>query len=387
MPNPLIGLEAVFELIGREAKVLPATGHAFEDLEKPDIEEIDEMLYHKDDEDGGKVSAFAESPEPDPSAIYFPTPKISRNQDHLFRFFVDGSFRTYMIGTGVEGTRSYPIQLAQIGGAVVYRNDDGSLKRHSSRFEILLVLAPSDTLYNRLKNLENSLNGLGRFRFRVVNYKAEGGQTGVDYFDERNKAGGKIRHEMHLLEVELIDTTDGQRNEDSWLILDGAVKLADFINKPYMIGVAKSFSKNLEFHLGRGRGSRKLDITSLLAGLPHEHRTAAFSTYGGKVAFWFVRLREQKEVDYPLMGVVKVEMPVRPEYCDQTNKIRKELIDRISSALVAERNVCPYGADARWHCHLYPIYIAEKIIKTGFYSKEVLTGAIRWPKLQEVGNA
>jgi len=387
MPNPLVGLGAVFELIRQNAKVLPATGHAFEDLEKPDIDEVDDLLYHKDEEGGGRISAFAESPEPDHHAIYFPTPKIHRNQDHLFRFFVDGSFRTYMIGTGVEGTRSFPIQLAQIGGAVVNREDDGSLKRHSSSFKILLVLAPSDTLYNRLKTLESVLNNLGRFSFQVINYKAETVHPGLDFLDERNKAGGKIRHEMHLLEVDLIKTTDGQRNENSWLILDGAVKLADFINKPYIIGVAKSFSKNLEFHLGHGRGSRKADITSILASLPHEHRTAAFSTYGGKVAFWFVRLREQKEVDYPLMGVVKVEIPVRPEYCDHTGKIRKELIDRLSSALVAERNVCPYGADTRWHCHLYPIYMAEKIIKTGFYSKEVLTGAIKWPKPQEAENA
>jgi len=117
------------------------------------------------------------------------------------------------------------------------------------------------------------------------------------------------------------------------------------------------------------------DITYILAGLPHAHRTVAFSTHGGQVAFWYVRIREQKELDYPLMGVVKVELP-RP---DKT-PVEQELADLISRALVAERNVTPYGLDKRWHCHLYPIYVAEQAIKNKFFSQDVLLGSIRWPK-------
>jgi hypothetical protein len=143
-----------------------------------------------------------------------------------------------------------------------------------------------------------------------------------------------------------------------------------------MIGVAKNFRKDPEFYFGRGQKNRK-DITGILAGLPYASRTAAFSAHGGKVAFWYVRLREQKEVDYPLMGVVKVELP-RP---DQT-PVTAELADLISSTLVAERNVTPYGRDARWHCHLYPIFQAEQAIKMTFFSRDVLMGMIRWPKMQ-----
>jgi len=180
---------------------------------------------------------------------------------------------------------------------------------------------------------------------------------------------------MHKLEIELIQSTDQTRSRDSWLILDGAVKLDDFIRAPYLIGVAKSFRKDPEFQFGRTHRSRQ-DITSILAGLPFGYRTAAFSAHGGKVAFWYVRLREQKELDYPLMGVVKVELP-----CPDQAPVPAELADLISRALVAERNVTPYGRDRRWHCHLYPIFQAEEAIKNRFYSRDVLMGLVRWPRL------
>jgi len=192
--------------------------------------------------------------------------------------------------------------------------------------------------------------------------------------DLRTKAGGKARHQMHRLEIDLIEATEGLRSDGRWLILDGAVKLDDFIKAPNLIGVAKSFRKDPQFHFGHTRGQRK-DITAILAGLPYAHRTVAFSAHFGKVAFWYVRLREQKELDYPLMGVVKVEFPL-----PDGTPVDAELADLLSRALVAERNVTPYGLDRRWHCHLYPIYIAERTIKGRFFSQDVLMGAIRWPK-------
>jgi hypothetical protein len=192
----------------------------------------------------------------------------------------------------------------------------------------------------------------------------------------RTRSGGVARNRMHRLEIEIIDQTDSLRNENSWLIIDGAVKLDEFVNAPYMIGVAKNFRKDPQFRFGRGSVNRK-DITSILAGLPYAHRTVAFSSHGGKVAFWYVRLREQKEVDYPLMGVVKVELP-RPD----RSPVTSEQADLISSTLIAERNVTPHGLDRRWHCHLYPIYQAEQAIKNRFFSNDVLMGMIHWPHRQ-----
>jgi len=62
------------------------------------------------------------------------------------------------------------------------------------------------------------------------------------------------------------------------------------------------------------------------------------------------------------MGVVKVEFP-----CPDRKPVPSQVADLISSALVAERNVTPYGLDRRWHYSLYPIHIAEKVIKINFF--------------------
>ena len=204
-------------------------------------------------------------------------------------------------------------------------------------------LGVSDTLWNELLEL-NSTDGF----FQVIDTTARTTMTpneaSVDNL--RSRAGGIARNRMHLLEIELIEETDAHRDENNWLILDGAVKLDFFIKTPNMIGVAKNFRKDPQFNFGRSRRDRK-DITKILSGLPYAHRTAAFSSHDDQVAFWYVRLRHQGEVDYPLMGVVKVELP-RPE----RNPVESELADLISRTLVAERNVTPHGKDARWHSHL-----------------------------------
>jgi len=382
MSNPLSPIIPVLDLLGRELKILPATGGAVEELQHPDQEEIEDVVMSKGDE---QITAFAETPEPDISNIYKPTPPLFRQQKHLFRFFIDGSIRSYFLATGIEGTRSFPIELAQVGATVVQREDNGQIKVHSHEHRVLLLLPKqnegiSDTLWDKLRKI-------GKPDFLdIIDFTLPDSLSDTKK-DPRDKAGAKARSEMHKLEIELIKSTDTTRNDDSLLILDGSVKFVEediwesWKSKPspYLIGVAKSFRKDPMFQFGQ-RPSQRKDITAILAGLPHAHRTAAFSADGGKIAFWYVRLREQKELDYPLMGVVKVEIP-RPDL----SPVPTELADLISRALVAERSVTPYGLDRRWHCSLYPIHIAEEVIKNRFYSKDVLMGCIKWPKPQTGG--
>jgi len=120
MPNPLGSIIPVLELLGENVRILPATGGAVEDLQHPDQEEIEDIVINRGVEN---VTAFAEIPEPDSANIYRSTPPLSRIEKHFFRFFIDGSIRTYFLATGIEGKRSFPIELAQIGAAVVQRDD------------------------------------------------------------------------------------------------------------------------------------------------------------------------------------------------------------------------------------------------------------------------
>jgi len=366
-------LEPVVSVLSKHLDILPAVGGAVEDLLQPDVDEVEDMLVNADSRE---VTEFLEAPTPDPRDIYRPTPPLYRQQKHYYRYFIDGSLRTYYLATAIEGNRSFPIELAQIGAAVMQRDDRGGVRPLAAQQRILLLLprgalGVSDTVWTQLKRLDTADGS-----FEVIDTTEKNAMTPAEATAEtlRTRAGGIARNRMHKLEIKVIDRTDGLRNDDTWLILDGAVKLDEFIKTPHMIGVAKNFRKDPEFRFGRG-GSKRLDISKILAGLPYASRTAAFSTHGGKVAFWYVRLREQKELDYPLMGVVKVELP-RP---DRT-PVTAELADLLSRTLVAERNVTPHGRDNRWHCHLYPIFLAEQAIKNGFYSKDVLMGMIRWPR-------
>jgi len=379
MPVPFSPVSPALELLFKELKILPATGGAVLDLELPDVDELEDMLINRD---VGEITAFLESPEPSLDSLYRPTPPLFRADNHLYRFFIDGSLRTYYLGTALEGNRSFPIELAQIGAAVMRRDHRGKVSPAPGAVKTkILLLMPrgqfgvSDTVWDRLEAL-NTADGL----FTVVDTAEKTSHTPADPTVEnlRTRAGGIARNRMHKLEIEIIGRTDGARNDESWLILDGAVKLDEFIKTPDLIGVAKNFRKDPRFNFGRKATERK-DITTILAGLPYGHRTAAFSAHDSQVAFWYVRLREQKELDYPLMGVVKVELP-RP---DRT-PVEADVADILSRALVAERNVTPHGQDRRWHCHLYAIYLAEQAIKNSFYSRDVLMGMIRWPKLKLV---
>jgi hypothetical protein len=352
--------------------VLPAVGGAVEELEIPDVDEIEDMLINKETRE---VTEFLETPTPTIHNLYRSTPPLFRKEKHYYRFFIDGSIRIYYLATGVEGNRSFPIELAQIGAAVMQRDQKGNARPHDVNHRILLLLPKghlgvSDSVWHSLKRLDTP-DGF----FEVIDTTERTVNTPGDPTVEtlRVRAGGIARNRMHRLEIQMIQSTDDQRDDDNWVILDGAVKLDEFVKTTNLIGVAKSFRKDPEFKFGRSQAARR-DITNLLASLPYAHRSVAFSSHGGKVAFWYVRLRHQGEVDYPLMGVIKVEIP-----CPDRSPVEAELADLISRTLVAERNVTPHGRDRRWHCHLYPIFLAEQAIKNRFYSRDVLMGMIRWP--------
>ena len=73
------------------------------------------------------------------------------------------------------------------------------------------------------------------------------------------------------------------------------------------------------------------------------------------------------------MGVVKVEL-VNPSQ----EPVPSDLVDRISQALVAERQVTPHGQDRRWHAHRYPIFLAERAVKESLLSREAVQQYLKW---------
>lgn len=363
----LANVREVLRRIATDIEVLPAVGGAEEDLERPDVEEREDQALNE------KEKVFETIFERDPAGVrlYRPVPPLSRTEDHLFRYFLDGSFRSYFLGTVLEHERESPVHFAQIGACVLRREDDGSMRRHALQVIPVLLAARkrlSEAIWTKLEELAKQWD----VELVDVTEKDIISDTHSD-FDLRNKAAGKVRFMMHLLEATLIGGTLDQMPHDSWMVADGSLLFDPILSRllkepeiPRVVGVSKNFRKDLRFVKHRS-------IYQLLADLDAEHRTAAFSAQGGKVVFWYVRLREQRHLDYPLMGVVKVEL-VNPS----REPVPSELIDRISRALVAERRVTPHGQDSRWHAHLYPIFLAERAVKESLFSREVVQQYLKW---------
>jgi hypothetical protein len=168
------------------------------------------------------------------------------------------------------------------------------------------------------------------------------------------------------------------RSDGEWLMLDGGLGseyAKDWKEGKEYAGIVKSSWKELKFSVKGGRGAKQtINTYELLSSLKAGQRTLAFGLRDGLIATWFVRIRGPEYLDFPLMGVLRVELP-NPTM----EAVPSDLITEISGALVAERCVSPHGKDARWHSHLYPIYLAEQAVKNGFVSTEVLKAGLKWP--------
>lgn len=369
-------LRHILKTIVQDVEVLPAVGGAVEDLERPDFEEREDQALNEEE----KVfeTIFEHDPSTPRPPLYRPVPPVGRAEQHLFRYFLDGSFRSYFLGTALEHERESPVHYAQIGACVLRREDDGSVRREVLRIDNILLAGKgrlSEAVWTKLETLASTS------AIKLVDLTEQDIVSRVlSDFDLRNKAGGKVRFAMHTLEAAMIRAILPHLTMERWLITDGSLlfepTLAQLSGgdqiKP-VIGVAKNFRKDPQFVFGRGPRAERRSIYKLLADLKAEHRTAAFSARQGKVVFWYVRLREQQHLDYPLMGVVKVEL-VNPT----AEPVPSNLIDRISCALVAERQVTPHGQDRRWHAHLYPIFLAERTVKESLLSREAVQQFLKW---------
>ena len=363
----------------KNVEVLPAAGGALEDLLHPDVEEQEERAY-SDEAIFDTIFERSDEGEWWRESLYRPTPPVTRNQQHLFRYFLDGSLRSYFLGTVLEGDRSSPVHYAQIGACCLLRLDDGTVQKKQVKTRHLVLVNRenlSDAAWQYFENLLANTPAVLEDLAAPDIFSRSYGDV-----DLRVRAGGKTRYKMRELEAEVMEQILPDLSERTWLIVDGSLMFQPILQRlqqhydeqiPPVLGVSKNFRKDPQFVFGRGPRAQRISIYSLLAHLKHEHRTAAFSAYNGQVVFWYVRLRPQGQVDYPLMGVVKCELVTANQ-----QPVPTELLDLLSQALVAERNVTPHGRDRRWHAHLYPIFLAEQAIRNAFYSREVVQQLMRW---------
>ncbi len=370
MPNPFEGLQPALRVMAQEGKILPATGQAIEDLMRPDQEEAYDRV-RLGVGPGDILDLVIESPN---RSLYVECPAIGRQDKHIFRFFLDGSARTFYLGNVIEGDRQTAIHVAQIGAAAVVRDEQGYMKVAKSEHKLVLLMDKDQLSFGQ--RVEDTVKAAGT-RCQFVDLKEDDPQTdGIQAGKEpRSRAAHKANWRMRTIEQAI--ARDLQRETRQWLMLDGGLGseyAKDWPEGKEYLGVVKSSWKELKFSVRGGRSRQTINTYDLLANLKAGQRTLAFALRDGLIATWYVRIRGPEFLEFPLMGVLRVELP------NPTREaVSSEIINELSGALVAERCVSPHGKDARWHSHLYPIYLAEQAVKNGFVSTEVLKVGMKWP--------
>jgi hypothetical protein len=362
-------LEKILTAAAGHLELLPVTGGAIEEMTNTDDTERDDTKFTSEHLN---VDTFLENPTP--TWTYRKLEPLHRKDNHLFRYFLDGSFRHYFLATGMEQERSTPIFLAQTSLAILQRDNQGKLTRIMSEHEWILMLAKSrisDAAWNGIKE-EAEKAQIDLEMYDLVEEDPVSGKT-YEGQNLRERGRGKTRYLMSKAEFKVVDKFR-EKFPNGWLIKDGLLSLGSYgagMSLPGIIAVAKSFTTTQKFTTRDGSKRKKQNISMLLTNLPPYCRTPVFEGYGGNTGFWYLRLRESTQLQYPLFGVIKIEIP-----CISEQPITTELIDELSSVLLAEQFVTPYGSDIRWHTHLYPIYQAEQSAKQLFYSTEVIQGCI-----------
>jgi len=365
------GVRAAMRVLAQQVEVLPAVGGAQQEEERPDADEQVELILGRDEK------LFEANWETDAAQLYRPLQPLTREQLHLYRYFQDGSYRSYFLGNLLEHDRETPVLFAQIGACQVHRRDDGTLQPADLEVKPYLFLA-LDQISEPVR--QSLLDAATANDVRVVNLQEEDELGQRNPSDLRLRAQNKVRYKMHEQEVALALKRLELLEDGAWLVVDGSLQFRPLLSRfsddspiPRLIGVAKSFRKDPLFAVGSGARKERYTLHRLLANLDTHHRTTAFGARGGGVVFWYLRLRPQGQMDYPLMGVVKVEL-VNPS----KQRVDSSLIDQLSGALLAERNATPHGVDRRWHAHLYPIFQAERYVQSRLMSREVIRQALRW---------
>lgn len=336
------------------------------------------------------VAMFSEDvdQQPFPKQILFESPPLKSGRQLVpeypysqFKFFLDGSQRSYrVIEASIQG--SYlPICAGQIGVAVLERTSEGRLIPRRDLIQTENIIAvPSKLNEDDTQSLQEAINSAlgGPSAFRLVRYD----HTKANDQDPGDLGRALIIHEMQMLELHTIREMIKRNliSSDKMLAKDGGLQYRaskvksldlnkdDRVQLRNVIGISKTFSPSLSVGTGRKRQA----LGNLTKGLEWKERSTVISpdqNSSAPIAWWYIRLRPREKVYSPLQGIVKVEI-----FSDDTDKqhggVSSARADAISSYVLRERNVTPYKLDARWATHLYGIFLAETYLKSSFASHE-----------------
>ena len=306
----------------------------------------------------------------------------------LFKYFLDGSRRTYKIDDVAYDNRIYPIIAGQIGvGSCIRRNPD--IFKATKYLENNLVLSlprcldtdgkDARAFFDKLKNNLNNQEFLKKknlYFSKILDYDTEllKKKEGENY---ENRGIAKIQDEMVDLEKKIVEklVKADLLNQNNYLLKDGSLEYSEkgVTDKSYLlsvlknnyrcvVGVSKSFDPEL-FKDARGKSNAKS-----IAELEIFHRTPAYMMKSGIIkdvsfSIWYLRIRKTQN---PFEGVLKIEKILLDQEIE--SGLNSDEVDTISANIINERNPTCYGKDNRWANHIYPVYLTESFIKSRYLS-------------------
>lgn len=313
----------------------------------------------------------------------------------LFKFFLDGTRRTYKVDDIEINKRIFPIMAGQIGVACCERSSYSQFKCNELENNLVIAL-PSEAnadprnaelFFNSLKGKINTIDRVSKIGIlfsKILSYSSKMNQESQDLKYEHLGIAA-IQDEMVDSEKKIVSILAAKNllNENNYLVKDGSLQYKPMKTGEYkelskiknnyrwVVGVSKLF--NPEFSKDR---SGKSNAASL-ANLPLYHRTPAYMfqhdrekwSYLGdyKYSVWYVRIRDKKHSDSPFSGILKIEKILITENENEYG-IESDLVDVITANIINERTPVCYGKDNRWANHLYPVFVTEQFMNSKFIS-------------------
>jgi hypothetical protein len=286
--------------------------------------------------------------------------------DSIFRFFLDGSRKTYKVADVIAGNRYLPVIAGQVGVAVLERDINAKViqpRKEFCRFENVMAF-PDKVSGDDVAEYQITLDRLLQRKFVLLRYENQPDADPVD------KAVAKIMQYMHDKEIETVyQMADSNLlGNERILVRDGPLqfrKPIDLSKFRNVIGLSKTFRP----HVALGTGRARKDVGSLTVGLRFGQRTVTYKmeVFDKVVGFWYLRLRHREQTANPIDGVVKIERLALTAK-EREDGLETSIVNTLSQHILRERNVTPFKADSRWSTHIYPIYLTEKYLKLSFMS-------------------
>ncbi len=316
--------------------------------------------------------------------------ELAKDSKPLFKYFLDGSRRTYKVDDISYSNQVFPIMAGQVSVGCCKRVDKRLKNQKCYRHNVIALPRVadsdgwnSDLFFTKLLqqiNEQQKTKNYGLQFDKILVYDVVLSEN----VKLEHKGIAKIQDYMIDYEKKLVSDIVGDDllNNTSFLIKDGSLEYkrmdsGDFRelakirnNYRYVVGASKSFNpERCQDHTGKIN-------SKIIADLKLFHRTPAYMYQSEIVnstddpvsfAVWYIRIRDKKYTKSPYEGILKIEKILTTD--NEINYgIESDLVNYISANIINERNPVCWGNDSRWANHLYPVYLTETYVKTQFVS-------------------